>query len=243
MIPRAFFSLVLLGFLGAARFASGQGTQPAANPAVVEVRETLDAARKEIDAYRAGGGKAAVPDHPATRWHETLWAYRERDPGSEAAALATAEAIQLLIRAELSDQAHARVEAVSADDLAWERLAAYLYYEGSARKDFAYAVAKLSEVAAGSSNAAIKSAALLALGRAQRRQGDNAAAVKSLESARHSAPESVSAREADGILYEIANLSVGLKAPNFSGKSRAGRAISLESLRGSVVVMVFWAST
>jgi tetratricopeptide (TPR) repeat protein len=243
MISGALSSVLVLALLGAIPVASGQGVQPTINPAVVEVRQTLDAARKEIDAYRAGGGQAGAPDHPAVKWQATLWEYRQRDPGSEAAARATAEAIQFLVRAELWEQAHARIDSLPSEDLAWERLAAYLYVEGSLRKDFGYAVAKLSEVAAGSPHASIKSAALLALGRAQRRQGDLAAAVRTLESARDTAAESAWAQEAAGILYEIANLSVGLVAPSFSGKSRAGRAIDLTALRGSAVVMVFWAST
>jgi hypothetical protein len=243
VISRALSSLLVLAFLGATPSASGQAAQPTTNPAVVEVRQTLDAARKEILAYRAGGGRAGAADHPAVTWQATLWEYRQRYTGSEAAALATAEAIQLLVRAELWEQAHARIDSLSSDDLAWERLAGYLYVEGSLRRDFAYAVAKLSEVAAGSLNASIKSAALLALGRSQRRQGDHAAAVKTLETARDAAPGSASAQEADGILYEIANLSVGLVAPGFSGKSRTGRTIDLAGLRGSAVVLVFWAST
>lgn len=86
-------------------------------------------------------------------------------------------------------------------------------------------------------------ATLVALGRVQRRQGDTAVAVKSLESAREAAPDSASAREADGLLYDIANLSIGLQAPAFSATSIDGRAISLESLRGRAVAIVFWGST
>ncbi|HEY7666292.1 MAG TPA: hypothetical protein VH934_24500 [Xanthobacteraceae bacterium] len=230
-----FALLLILTGLGGVRVAAAQD--------VAEVRKQLDAARQDIDAYRAGGGKSGVPDHPAVKWQETLWAFRETNRGTEAAALATAEAIQLLIRADLRDRAHARVEELSVDDLAWERLAAYLYYEGSASKDFGYVVAKLSEIAAGSSVASIKAAALLGLGRAQRRQGDVAAAVTSLESARAAAPDSMFAKDADGVLYDIRNLSVGLPAPAFSARSRTGRQISSDTLRGTAVVLVFWAST
>jgi tetratricopeptide (TPR) repeat protein len=235
-------AIVLLS-LAPALGASGQTAQPGAGSTVADVRETLAAARTEIDAYRAGGGKAGAPEHPALRWHAALWAYRERHPDSDAAALATAEAIQLLIRAELWEQARAKVDTVGVNDLAWERLSAYLYYDASARKDYERAAETFSKVADGTRVASVKSAALLALGRVQRRQGDMAAAVKSLESAREAAPDSASAKDADGLLYDIAYLSIGLQAPAFSAKSIDGRGISLESLRGRAVAIVFWGST
>jgi tetratricopeptide (TPR) repeat protein len=210
---------------------------------VADVRETMAAARTAIDAYRAGGGKPGAANHPALSWHEALWAYRERNPDSDAAALATAEAIQLLIRAELWDKARARVDAVGVNDRAWERLSAYLYYDASARKDYGRATETFSKVADGTRIASIKAAALLSLGRVQRRQGDTAAAVKSLESARAAAPDAASAAEAGELLYDIANLSIGLQAPAFSATSIDGRAIGLDSLRGRAVAIVFWAST
>jgi|SRR5262245_49670958 len=223
------------------------GAQPGTGSTVSDVRATLAAARTEIEAYRAAGGKAGAPNHPALKWHTALWAYRERTPGSEAAAVATAEAIQLLIRGEFFDEARAKVDTVGVDDLAWQqRLAAYLYFDASARKDYARTSATLERVAAGTRVATIKSAALLELGRIQRRQGDLAAAVKTLESSRDAAPDSASSNEADGILYDISHLSVGLVAPSFSAtliSGPAGQPIGLDTLRGRAVAIVFWGST
>jgi hypothetical protein len=223
--------------------ASDQAPQPAAGATVADVHETLAAARKAIDAFRAGGGKPGAADHPALTWHETLWAYRERHPDSDAAAVATAEAIQLLIRAELGEKARARVDSLSVDDRAWEHLSAYLYYDASARKDFGRAAGMFSKVANATRLPSIKAAALLSLGRVQRRQGDMAAAVKSLEAARDAAPGTDSASESEKLLYDIANLSIGLQAPVFSAAGIDGRTISLDGLRGRAVAMVFWGST
>jgi hypothetical protein len=222
--------------------ASAQPT-PTAGSTVADVRSTLTAARAEIDAYLAAGGKDGASDHPAVKWHSTLWAFRERNPGTEAAAVATAEAIQLLLRAELSDQAHAKADSLSADDLAWVRLSAYLYYEASWRKNYSYLVNRLSDVSARTNDGTVKSAALVALGRAYRRQGDMPLAVRTLESARAAAPESAPANEADGLLYDIAHLSLGLQAPAFSGTTPDGRTVTLDGLRGKAVALVFWAST
>jgi len=234
-------TLILAAWLGTAGISA---QAPAQNAAVTEVRQTVDAARKEIDAYStAQGGAAAAASHPALKWDSTLWAYREKYPSTQAATIATVEAVRLLERAELWDRAHARIDSVGVDDPAWERLAAVVYEEGIARKDLPYAIDKLSRVVQSTTTAANKGAALVVMGRAYRRQNDKDAATKALEAAKSAAPGSQYAEEADGLIYEIAHLSVGLPAPPVDGTTRDGRPISLAQLRGKPVVLVFWGTT
>ena len=213
------------------------------DPAVTEVRQARDAARKDVDAYKAAGGVAGAAEHPAIKWDATLWAFRERYPGTDAAALATAEAVNLLVRAELWDRAHARVDSVAADDPAWPRLATAIYDEGIARKDLPSSIEKLSRVAAAATSPPVKAPVLVVLGRAYRRHGDNAAAIRALETAKAANPGTLAAEEAEGVLYEIKFLSAGLPAPAVSGKPRNARALTMASLRGKPVVLVFWGST
>jgi hypothetical protein len=240
---RLLFAVVVAAGLGAGRPAVAQ-TQPGPAPPVTEVRQTLAEARKEIDAHKAAGGAAATPDHPAVKWDAALWAYRDKYPRTDAAAIGSAEAIRLLVRAELWDRAHARVESLQFDDPAWSRVAAIVYEAGIARKDLPAAIATLSRAASSTTDASIKSSVLLVLGRAYRRHGDTAAAMRSLEAAKSAAPGTPAAEEADGLIYEIQHLSVGLPAPAVSGKPRNARqAITLESFRGKPVVLVFWGST
>jgi hypothetical protein len=217
---------------------------------VERVRQAVKDARKELDAFNASGGHADAADHPAIKWADMLWAYRDRDPRGEAAAIGSVEAVRLLVRAELWDSAHARVDALDADDPAWVRLPAVIYDEGIARKDLPSTIERLSAAAARTKTPAIKASALLIVGRAYRRQGDRAAAVQALEAAKAAAPDTPYAEEADGLIYEIAHLSVGLPAPPVSGQPRnlsratsKGRAISLAALRGKPVVLVFWGTT
>jgi hypothetical protein len=217
--------------------------QAAAGAGVAEVRQTLDSARKEVDAYTTAGGRAGAPEHPAIKWDSALWAYRDRYPGMDAAAIGSAEAVRLLVRAELWDLAHARIDSLAADDPAWPRVAPVVYEEGIARKDLPYAIEKLSSVAASTPNPSIKAPVLVVVARAYRRQGDKDAATRALEAAKSAAPGTPLAEEADGLLYEIAHLSIGLPAPPVSGTARNGRAISLAALRGKPVVLVFWGTT
>ena len=238
-LPFAAIALVTAGF--AAPALAAQATAPDA--AVAEVRQSIDAARKDVEAYKAGGGVPGTADHPAVKWDATLWAYRERYPRGEAAAIATVEAVRLLSRAELWDRAHARTASIDVDDPAWQRLASVIYEEGVARKDLAYTMATLSATAQSTRVPAIKAAALVILGRAYRRQGDKDAATRSLEAAKVAAPATTYAEEADGLIYEIAHLSVGLQAPAIDATTRDGRRVTLADFRGKPVVLVFWGTT
>lgn len=241
--------MILLTVIMAALFSHGpaviaQVAQPAPGPAVADVRQMVIDARKEIDAYKTAGGAAGAADHPGIKWSEAVWRVHGRSPNSEVGSLAAVEAIRLLGRAELWDRAHGLVEALDADDRAWERVPSAIYEEGIARKSFDYTLSTLSRTAAATKTPSIKSAALIVIGRVHRRQGDLAAATRSLEEARAAAPRTPQAEEADGLIYEIKYLSAGLPAPAISGKPRnARRPISLESFRGKPLILVFWAST
>jgi hypothetical protein len=247
-MKRALMAATLVACLVAAATSSAQ--QPG-KTAVEEVRQAVADARKELDAFKAAGGAADATDHPAIRWADALWAYRARDPRDEAAAIGSVEAVRLLVRAELWDRAHARVDALDANDAAWIRLPAVIYDEGIARQDLPGAIDRVSRAAAATTTPAIKASALLIVGRAYRRQGDKAAATQAIEAAKAAAPGTPYAEQAEGLLYEIAHLSVGLPAPPVSGKPRnglsrggaGGRAISLAALRGKPVVLVFWGTT
>ncbi len=217
--------------------------QTATGPGVAEVRQTVDAARKNIEAYAAAGGRAGASDHPAIKWDSALWAYRERYPGTDAADVGSAEALRLLVKAELWDRAHARIDSLAPDDPAWRRVAPVAYEEGIAHKDLPYVIETLSRAAAATPNPSTKAPVLLIVARAYRRQGDKEAATRTLEAVKAAAPGTPFAEEADGLLYEIAHLSVGVPAPPLSGTTRDGRAISLAALGGKPVVLVFWGTT
>jgi hypothetical protein len=236
--------LVIAGIIAAGLASRGINAQTAQTPAVAEVRKTIDAARKEIEGYRKAGRPAGAANHPALKWDGRLWAYRGRYPGSEAATLATAEAVRQLVRAELWDRAHARIASLDFDDLSWARVAAPIYEMGIARKDLPSTIDTLARAVAATTNPEIRSPILVVLGRAYRRSGDNVAATRSLEAAKSAAPGTPSAEEADGLLYEIKYLSTGLPAPPVSGETRnGGRPIDLAALRGRPVVLVFWGTT
>ena len=69
MVQRLFFASLFVGtLLGTGHPALAHTPPPGAAAAaagVAEIRQTIDAAWKDVQAYRSGGGKPATPDHPA----------------------------------------------------------------------------------------------------------------------------------------------------------------------------------
>jgi hypothetical protein len=247
-ITRALSAGLVAAFVAAGaghdRTAVAQTAQPASSPTAADVRQMAADARKEVDGYNTAGGAADAADHPAIKWSAAMWAIHDRAPKSDVGTLAAVEAIRLLNRSVLWDRAHARVESLDADDPAWQRVATALYEEGITRKSFDYTIATLSRTIAATTVASNKAAALLVIGRVHRRQGDLPAATRTIEEARAAAPGTPQAEEADGLIYEIKYLSVGLPAPAIAGQPRnARRAITLDAFRGKPIVLVFWAST
>ena len=215
--------------------------QPARDP-LAAVRQMVADAREEIEAFEKSNPSAGS-QHPAVKWDNALWAIHEREPRTDAGARAAVEAVRLLTQAEMWPRADARVESLTLDDPAWEGLPWVLYEAGIKRKDLPSVITRLSRVAEAAPKPTTKAAALMIIGRAYRRQGDLAAATRSLEASRSAAPASSYAEESKGIIYEIEHLSPGQPAPAISSTARNGRAFSLADMRGKPAVLVFWGTT
>jgi peroxiredoxin len=56
------------------------------------------------------------------------------------------------------------------------------------------------------------------------------------------AADSASVAEAEGYLYQIDHLAIGMEAPDFSTPTIAGDTLRLSDLRGQVVLLDFWAT-
>ena len=67
-------------------------------------------------------------------------------------------------------------------------------------------------------------------------------AKTAFELAQKASPDSVYATNANGYIYEIEHLQIGMPAPDFKAKTLDGKEVSLASLRGKVVLLNFWAS-
>jgi len=151
--------------------------------------------------------------------------------------------IRWLVQSKLWTLMDSRLDVVPADDPAWERLPSLVYTAAVTRQDLSPAIARLARVAAATTKPSNKAAALIAIARAYRRQGEPAIALRALQDAKAAAPGTPFAEDAAGLIYEIEHLSPGLAAPAISAKARNGKTINLAQLRGKPVVLVFWGTT
>ncbi|MDO8632083.1 MAG: TlpA disulfide reductase family protein, partial [Phycisphaerales bacterium] len=88
----------------------------------------------------------------------------------------------------------------------------------------------------------IKIAALLASGLVQLDAGKLAPAKAAFENIIKINGESDQARLAKGYVFEIEHLQVGMPAPDFTAHTIDGKEVPLQSLRGKVVLLDFWAT-
>lgn len=102
--------------------------------------------------------------------------------------------------------------------------------------------AALEKLAEATRDHNVKLAAVHALGEVQLKAEKPALARTAFERVIKLAPESDLAKAANGLIYEIEHLQVGMRAPAFTLKTLDGKEVSLESLRGKAVLLDFWAS-
>jgi len=69
---------------------------------------------------------------------------------------------------------------------------------------------------------------------------DPQAALKLFRRVMQEYPQAKATERAAGYIFEVENLQVGMKAPDFSGEDADGKAINLAQFRGKVVVVAFW---
>jgi len=209
-------------------------------PVAGDVDDMLRQARQEILNFRKAGGKNNDPGHPAQRWAQELWKWRDKSPGSPDAAKATTEALRLLVYADRFTEVQALTDRIPPDDPAWQGLARVLLDSASLQKNYAYFFAKLQSVLSAATDANTRAAVQVSLGRAWRQQRDEKKAEAAFRSAIELAGNSPAGKQAETQLYELLHLGVGQPAPSFSAARIGGARLSLEEYRGKPLVLLFW---
>jgi tetratricopeptide (TPR) repeat protein len=204
------------------------------------VGDMLRQARQEISNFQKAGGKNNDPGHPAEKWAQELWKWRDTSPGTPDAARATTEAVRLLVYADRFTEVQARADLIPPDDPAWQGLARVLLDSASLQKNYTYFFAKLQSVLSDATDANTRAAVQVSLGRAWRQQRDEKKAEAAFRSAMDLAGDSPAGKEAETQLYELLHLGVGHPAPSFSAAAIGGARLSLADYRGKPLVLVFW---
>ncbi len=241
-LRRILFLLITVGLAASFTGAQQDRRSGASDPHVAQVRKVVEQAEQEIQAFERAGTKKSDPDHPVGKWVEGLWRLRA-SPSADAAGIAAAEAVHLLVHAERYAEVSQRADSLPPDDPAWERLSGYLLEAARTSKDYTYATRKFSEIIAKSGNPKSQAAAMLSLGNAQRHQNNPAGAEVTFNNLLRRFPEAPQAQQAQNLLYELVKLSPGNAAPEFRGTTRNAKEAALNDYRGKLLVLIFWAST
>jgi len=200
----------------------------------------LRQAHQEISDFQKAGGNNNDPGHPAEKWAQALWTWRETAPGTPDAAKAAVEAVRLLVYADRFSEAQARADGIPPNDPAWQGLARVLLDSASRQRNYAYFFASLKSVLSSAADAATRAAVQVSLGRAWRRLGDEEKAQAAFRSAMDLAADSPAGKEAESQLYELLHLGVGQPAPSFAAAAIGGSPLSLADYRGKPLLLVFW---
>ena len=239
-IAQLFGSLLGVMFLVTLTASAQNPSARPDDPELNRVQAMVRQAREESEQFSRSGSKASEPNNPNLKWAATLWEYRNKHPGTPATAIATTEALRLLVRADRISEMQTKADTVKLDEAAWKR-AIYVLLEAAAnKKDYNYLISKTQALSQNAVDPEIKVFAHLTLGDAYWKKGDLEQARVAFEAVVAQYPKTPSAEEAAGNLMEIELLNPGQLAPQFARTTIKGDPISLAGFKGQVVVLKFW---
>ena len=99
----------------------------------------------------------------------------------------------------------------------------------------------LDRIARSTKSTELKSSALFATGLLHMNSDKLPLAKKAFQRVVELKTDDESVRLANGFVFEIGHLQLGMTAPDFTAKTLDGKDITLKSLRGKVVLLDFWA--
>ena len=239
-IAQLFGSLLGLMFLLTLTATAQNTSAKPDDPELERVQAMVRQAKEESEQFSKSGSKASAPNNPNLKWAATLWEYRNKHPGIPATAIATAEALRLLVRADRISEMQAKADTVKLDEAAWKR-AIYVLVEAAAnKKDYNYLISKTQGLSQIAVDPEIKVFAHMTLGDAYWKKGETEQARAAFQAVVAQYPKTPYAEEAEGNLMEMELLNPGQPAPQFARTTINGNPISLAGFKGKVVVLKFW---
>ena len=237
-----FAVVVSMAVIALARAPGQQSEVRAEGVDLKQIREVIEQAADELNRFRVSGGKAGAATDPARMSADYLWRYREQHVGTPAAALATRAAIHFLQVANQDGQVMSLAERLPSDDPAWDGVISDM--RASARKmgDSERLVRKAKFLLQEVRDNRVRASIQVHMARSYLDLNQPAEAERAFREAQREAPNSNTAREAEGFLYELTNLAVGQSAPQFESRTVDGALIRSADLKGKVVLLNFWAT-
>jgi len=209
---------------------------------VSRVQELITAARNEVRLFRQAQPTVAWESSPAKAKVQALWDYGREHAMSAAGGKATSETLQILHQAGRDAEVTAKVDTLGAQEPAWGEVLWVLLQTAESSGDWSAFIAKTQWVIANTGDATLRAKLWFTLGRVYRETGRREEAEAAFAKAAETSPSQGLADSSKGAIYEMHNLNQGQDAPLFTVQALSGDALSLEKLRGQVVVLDFWGS-
>jgi peroxiredoxin len=212
------------------------------DPETTRVREMIRKAWQEAGQFTKVGGEIKDETHPIRKLAKVLWQYREQNPGTPASAVATAEALRLMVYSDQINEALTRAAALSPDDGAWKYLITVLLEAADITRDYTAFLTQAGALLQQFKDKTLKTQTLLAMGMAYEGKGENILAKSCFEAVIAENPGSPQAAEAKQRISIVDSVGLGQTAPIFTARSTDGKDIKLSDYRGKVVILEFWAT-
>jgi len=213
---------------------------PAAELKALQV-EYQKAEQEYFRPAREGKGRVDPQKHPAREYIPKALNLAQRAAGTETGAQSHLWIIRLAGSVSLREEAEDSIQALVTEYVkspTLEKVAAGLEYsQGIYGEKFCREI--LLTIEENSPVPAAKAAALYVRGLHTLR-GNPKEAKALLERVQKDFAQTPYAKRADGSLFEINSLQIGMKAPEIEGTDAEGKTIRLSQFRGKVVVLDFW---
>ena len=224
--------------------ALAAGTAPPAEPPSgqqTDVQALIDAAKAEGRQFKAAQPQPAWETSTAHQRIEALWAYGREHRTAPDGSRATLATLQILSGLGRDAEVREKIDTLGIQEPVWEDVMWVLIQQAEHSGNFDPFVAKAKWVVANTQDAGLATKLWFTLGRYYRQNGQLIEAEAAYQKAAGS-PDPKLVEASQGAIYEMWSLNPGQAAPVFTASLLTGEPISLEKLRGKVVVLDFWGS-
>jgi tetratricopeptide (TPR) repeat protein len=207
-----------------------------------QVEALIAKSNAEARLFRNSQPQPAWQTSTARKQIQALWDFGREHRQTPAGAQATLEALRTLQSLGRHDELRAKVDSIAGREPIWSDVMWIVLQEAVASGDFDPFVAKATWVINSTEDTGLRGRLWFTIGRVHREHGRPLEAVAAYRKAAETPSDPALADAANGAIYEMGNLNPGQAAPAFTASLLSGDPISLEKLRGKVVLIDFWGS-
>jgi tetratricopeptide (TPR) repeat protein len=230
------------GVAGTALAAGAMAPPEASGKEKGQVEALIQAANAEERQFKNAQPQPAWETSAARKQIQALWEYGREHRMKPAGEQATLEALRSLQNLGRHAELREKVEAIGPQEAVWSDVMWVLLQEAVASGDFEPFVAKATWVINNTEDASLRARLWFTIGRVHREGGRPIEAEAAFRKAAETSPDPELTAASNGAIYEMWSLNPGQAAPPFTTGLLTGDPLSLEKLRGKVVLIDFWGS-